>query len=108
MIINTRVVSLCAVATIALTSSALADTLLSDFSDYAFSDLGSTAFGWNTGPVAGNVLLGQGLTANLSGGSNGGLTNGGVLYKDSTTTISGSLQTQPTITQQPSNPQNNP
>lgn len=60
--------------------------------NYGFVDLGSTTLGWNSGPIAGNVLFGQGLTANLSGGNNGGLTNGGVLYYDNTTTISGSLQ----------------
>lgn len=60
--------------------------------NYAFIDLGSTTLGWNSGPIAGNVLFGQGLSANLSGGNNGGLSNGGVLYYDNTATISGSLQ----------------
>lgn len=41
--------------------------------DYALIDLGNTTLGWNSGPVEGNVLLGQGLTANLSGGNDGGL-----------------------------------
>ncbi len=61
-------------------------------SNYIFVDLGSTTLGWNSGPVAGNVLFGQGLTAQLSGGNNGGITNGGALYFDNTTTITGSLQ----------------
>src|SRR6516164_821914 len=65
--------------------------------NYAFVDLGATTLGWNSGPIAGNVLLGLGLTANLSGGGNGGLTNGGILFHDSTATISGSLQNQPTM-----------
>jgi len=60
--------------------------------NYAFVDLGATTLGWNSGPIAGNVLLGQGVKANLSGGNNGGLTNGGVVNFDSTATISGSLQ----------------
>jgi hypothetical protein len=59
---------------------------------YGFVDLGATTLGWNSGPIAGNVLFGNGLTANLSGGNNGGLTNGGILFHDSTVTISGSLQ----------------
>ena len=41
--------------------------------DYALIDLGNTTLGWECGPVEGNVLLGQGLTANLSGGNDGGL-----------------------------------
>ena len=43
-------------------------------------------------PSPATSLFGQGLTAHLSGGNNGGLTNGGVLYYDSTALISGSLQ----------------
>lgn len=60
--------------------------------NYGFVDLGSTKLGWNSGPIAGSVLFGQGLNVQLSGGNNGGLTNGGVLYYDNTTTISGALQ----------------
>ena len=60
--------------------------------NYAFIDLGASHLGWNSGPVAGNVLFGLGLTAALSGGNNGGITNGGVLFYDSSATISGSLQ----------------
>ena len=69
--------------------------------NYAFIDLGSTTLGWNSGPIAGSVLFGQGLHANLSGGNNGGLTNGGILYYDNTAVISGSLQNPVTKTQVP-------
>jgi hypothetical protein len=60
--------------------------------NYAFVDLGSTTLGWNSGPINGNVLFGLGLTANLSGGNNGGLGTGDVVNLDNTVTISGSLQ----------------
>jgi hypothetical protein len=60
--------------------------------NYAFIDLGATTLGWNSGPIGGSVLFGMGLKANLSGGNNGGLSNGGILYHDSTTTIGGNLQ----------------
>ena len=60
--------------------------------NYAFIDLGSSTLGWNSGPVAGSVLFGLGLKANLSGGNNGGLSDGGVLFHDSSANISGSLQ----------------
>jgi hypothetical protein len=63
-----------------------------DLINYAFAALGPYTVGWNSGPVAGNTLFGQGETVNLSGGNNGGLTNGGKLYKDSSVTVSGSLQ----------------
>src|SRR4029077_5636469 len=66
--------------------------------NYAFIDLGATTLGWNSGPIAGNVLFGLGLHANLSGGNNGGLTNGGVLFHDSSAIISGSLQNPVTET----------
>ena len=66
--------------------------------NYGFVDTGATTLNWNSGPIAGSVLLGQSLTAQLSGGNNGGLTNGGVLYYDSTVSLSGSLQNQPTET----------
>lgn len=69
--------------------------------DYAFIDLGATTLGWNSGPIAGSVLFGLGLDAQLSGGNNGGLTNGGVLYYDSTTTITGNLQNPPTEVEVP-------
>jgi hypothetical protein len=63
-----------------------------DLTNYAFAALGPYTVGWNSGPVAGNTLFGQGETVNLSGGNNGGMTSGGKLYKDSTATVSGSLQ----------------
>jgi len=66
--------------------------------NFAFIDLGATTLGWNSGPIAGNVLFGLGLHANLSGGNNGGLTNGGVLFHDSSAIISGSLQNPVTET----------
>jgi hypothetical protein len=44
-----------------------------------------------------SVLFGGGLTAKLSGGNNGGLTNGGKLFHDSTTNISGALQNPVTL-----------
>src|SRR5438552_2662084 len=66
--------------------------------NFAFIDLGSSTLGWNSGPVGGNVLFGLGLHANLSGGNNGGLTNGGILFHDSSAVISGSLQNP--VTQQ--------
>jgi len=70
--------------------------------NFAFIDLGATTLGWNSGPIAGNVLFGLGLHANLSGGNNGGLTNGGVLFHDSSAIISGSLQNPVTETLVPS------
>lgn len=65
---------------------ASADSLdLGTLANYALVDLGNgTTLGQNSGPVAGNELLGNGVTANFSGGNNGGLTNGGILYYDST------------------------
>jgi hypothetical protein len=56
--------------------------------NYAFIDLGATTLGWNSGPIAGSALFGQGVTVQTSGGNNGGLTNGGKLYLDSTTVCS--------------------
>ena len=58
--------------------------------NYGIVDLGSTTLGMNSGPVVGNVLVGNGLTVQLSGGNNGGIT--GNLYYDSTAHISGALQ----------------
>ena len=76
----------------ALTPAQQAGLDLGSDKNYAFIDLGATTLGWNSGPIAGNVLFGLGLKANLSGGNNGGLTNGGVLFKDSSANVSGSLQ----------------
>jgi hypothetical protein len=60
--------------------------------NYAVIDLGNgTTFGWNTGPVTGNVLVGNGVTLSMSGGNNGGIV-GGSLFTDGTASISGSLQ----------------
>jgi hypothetical protein len=81
-----------------LTPAQVAGLNLGPATSYAFVDLGNTTLGWNSGPIAGSVLFGLGLTANLSGGNNGGLTNGGVLFHDNTTTISGSLQNPVTQT----------
>jgi hypothetical protein len=81
-----------------LTPAQVAGLNLGPASIYAMVDLGNTTLGWNSGPIAGNVLLGLGVTANLSGGNNGGLTNGGILFHDSTATINGSLQNPVTQT----------
>ena len=84
-----------------LTATDEAGLNLGSDADYAFIDLGSgTTLGWNSGPIAGSVLVGNGVTVSTSGGNNGGLTNGGVLYYDSTTICSPSpcgsgLQTPP-------------
>lgn len=83
---------------LALTPAEQAGLDLGIDTNYAFVDIGATTLGWNSGPIAGSVLFGMGLTANLSGGNNGGLTNGGVLYYDSTVTINGSLQNPVTKT----------
>ena len=82
----------------ALTPAQQAGLDLGSDKNYAFIDLGATTLGWNSGPIAGNVLFGLGLKANLSGGNNGGLTNGGVLFKDSSANVSGNLQNP--VTQQ--------
>jgi hypothetical protein len=82
----------------ALTPAEQAGLDLGINNNFAFVDLGATTLGWNSGPIAGNVLFGLGLQAKLSGGNNGGLTNGGVLFHDNTTNISGSLQNPVTQT----------
>ena len=54
--------------------------------DYALVDLGSgTTLGWNSGPVNGDVLFGNNVSVNTSGGNNGGLGAGYTLYYDSST-----------------------
>jgi len=65
--------------------------------NFAFIDIGPSTLGWNSGPVAGNVLFGGGLHAGLSGGNNGGITNGGKLFHDASAIISGSLQNPITL-----------
>jgi len=82
----------------ALTPAQQAGLDLGMDANYAFIDLGATTLGWNSGPIGGSVLFGMGLTANLSGGNNGGLTNGGVVFYDSTTHINGNLQNPVTKT----------
>lgn len=80
-----------------LTPAQQAGLDLGSDASFAFIDLGATTLGWNSGPVAGNVLFGNGLHANLSGGNNGGVTNGGVVFHDSSAVISGSLQNPITL-----------
>lgn len=63
--------------------------------NFVFIDLGKTTLGWNSGPLAGSVLFGDSLTVKLSGGGNGGLSNGGFLFHDNSANISGMLQNQP-------------
>ncbi len=77
--------------------------------NYAIIALGSGGesgntpnFNWNSGPVNGDVLMGQGEKASFSGGGNGGLTAGHMLYYDNTVTNTGtftSLQTPPPSSQ---------
>lgn len=66
--------------------------------NYALVDLGSGAtIGVNSGPIAGNVLLGGGVKAAFSGGNNGQIA--GTLYYDSTvqgTNTFSQLQNAPT------------
>ena len=79
----------------------LAEIDLGTAANYALVDLAhGTTLGWNSGPIAGNVLVGNGVNVSTSGGNNGGLTNGGVLSFDSSTICSPSpcgsgLQTPP-------------
>lgn len=71
---------------------------LGSLGNYTFVDLGNgTTLGQNSGPVAGNELLGNGVTAHFSGGNNGAIT--GTLYYDSTvggTNTFDQLQNKPT------------
>lgn len=93
-----RLAALCAALVLLGGLPALADTLasvglnLGNDLGYAVVDLGSgTTFGWNTGPVTGNVLVGNHVTLQMSGGNNGGIV-GGSLFTDGTANISGNLQ----------------
>lgn len=65
--------------------------------DYAFVSLGAGGSAKiNSGPIAGSVLIGQGSTLSTSGGNNGGLTNGGIVFYDGTGSVnSGGLDTPP-------------
>ncbi len=68
--------------------------------DYAFVSLGAGGSATiNSGPIAGSVLIGQNATLTTSGGNNGGLTNGGVLYYDNTGSTDGSGLNTPPPTQ---------
>lgn len=85
----------------AFQSASRANSLdLGVLANYAVVDLGNgTTLGQNSGPVAGNELLGNGVTAGFAGGGNGGLSNGGILYYDSTvlgTNTFSQLQNPPT------------
>jgi hypothetical protein len=80
--------SLC--ATEALAAAYYAGLNLGIDTYYAFIDVGPSKLGWNSGPIAGNVLFGQGLNARLFGGNNGEAS--GTVQYDHTTEISGSLQ----------------
>ena len=91
----------CAGSAWALTPAQQAGLDLGSDLNYAIIALGDNntpTFNWNSGPVDGNVLIGQGEKAAFSGGGNGGLTAGHKLYYDSTTTGTNtfsSLQTPP-------------
>jgi len=71
---------------------------LGTLTNYALVDLGSgTTIGQNSGPVTGNELLGNGVTAAFAGGNNGQIT--GTLYYDNTvggTSTFGQLHNAPT------------
>jgi hypothetical protein len=76
---------------------------LGDLANYAVVDLGSGfTIGQNSGPVTGNELLGNGVTAAFSGGNNGQIT--GTLYYDNTvkgTNTFSQLSVPPTTVQVP-------
>jgi len=79
-----------------------ADTLnLGILTNYALVDLGTgDTISVNSGPIAGNVLLGGGVKAAFAGGNNGQIT--GTLYYDSTVTGTNTfsqLNTAPTTSQ---------
>jgi hypothetical protein len=74
---------LCAIEALAAAYGGAAPSLnLGIDAYYALIDLGATTLLWN-GPIAGNVLVGQGLQAQLSGNKGGGL-GGGAIFSDST------------------------
>lgn len=64
---------------------------------FVFVSLGSGGSAHiNSGPIAGSVLMGQGSTLTSSGGNNGGLTNGGIVFHDNTASVDSSgLETPP-------------
>lgn len=81
---------------------ARADSLtMGSLSNYALVALGNgKTIGQNSGPVAGNELLGNGITAGFAGGNNGQIT--GTLYYDNTvqgTNTFSKLDTPPTVSQ---------
>jgi hypothetical protein len=78
--------ALFAAVAVATATSAKADPLnLGILTNYALVDLGSgTTLGQNSGPVAGNELLGNSVKAAFAGGNNGQIN--GTLYYDSTVT----------------------
>jgi hypothetical protein len=80
--------SLCANAALAATYYAGLNLGIDAY--YALIDLGQTNLTWNSGPITGNVLLGQGLKAQLAGGNNGGAS--GTVQYDPTTRMNGSQQ----------------
>lgn len=72
---------LCAIEALAATYGGAAPSLnLGIDAYYALIDLGATNLVWN-GPIAGNVLVGQGLQAQLSG-NKGGKLGGGAIVSD--------------------------
>lgn len=66
--------------------------------DYVFVSLGSGGSAHiNSGPIAGSVLMGQGSALTTSGGNNGGLIDGGIVFYDNTASVDSSgLDTPPT------------
>ncbi|MBV8088990.1 MAG: hypothetical protein JO139_05350, partial [Alphaproteobacteria bacterium] len=80
--------SLCANAALAATYYAGLNLGIDAY--YALIDLGKTNLTWNSGPISGNVLLGQGLNAQLAGGNGAGAS--GTLQYDPSTTINVSQQ----------------
>ena len=80
-----------AILAIATLGAAPASAQLSEgtLSNYTLVDLADgTTIGWNSGPVDGNALFGNGVNVSTSGGNNGGLSGGGVLSYDSSTVCS--------------------